>query len=145
MLNNQKEKMAYTAKLLNQLNIEKSRRIKAENELEQNQERIALAKAVERSPEHWFDMGTASKMIDFISVDNDKPVGRNTLMKFLKDARILMRKDNTPYQQYINNGWFTVTAEATNGIHRPKTLISLKGIAGIKKKLIRNGYIPRTD
>ena len=49
------------------------------------------------------DIGTFAKLIK----DEDIKLGRNQLFEFLRDNKYLM-KNNIPYQQYIDNGYFKV-------------------------------------
>lgn len=66
------------------------------------------------------------------SIDGLK-VGRNIFMGVLRDNKILM-SDNTPYQQYINQGYFKVI-QVVNGFHsNPKTLTTKKGLDWLLKK-----------
>lgn len=53
-----------------------------------------------------FSMNEVAKLIN--------SVGRNTLFKMLRDAKILML-DNTPYQQYLDQGYFKVVEVTTTG------------------------------
>jgi phage antirepressor YoqD-like protein len=53
-------------------------------------------------------------------------IGRNSLFKFLRDKKVLM-KDNNPYQTYIDRGYFKVIqAVNTQGVFS-KTLVTVKG------------------
>lgn len=75
-----------------------------------------------------------------ISAENDQEMnivakafkkGRNKFFKFLREKGILM-KNNTPYQKYIDSGYFTVI-EAPKVINDkvvnfPKTLVKAKGL-----------------
>jgi prophage antirepressor-like protein len=66
------------------------------------------------------------------SIDGLK-VGRNTFMSVLRDNKVLM-SDNTPYQQYINQGYFKVI-QVVNGLYsNPKTLTTKKGLDWVIKK-----------
>jgi anti-repressor protein len=79
--------------------------------------------------------------------------GRNTLFKLLKQHKILMR-NNTPYQKYINLGYFVVKERSIRMggkiINIPQTYVTAKGIPFINKILqkamlptsaITSGYI----
>lgn len=65
-------------------------------------------------------------------------MGRNTLFEFLRNNQILM-KDNTPYQRFINNGYFKVREIAVDkGFAKEmktQTLVTAKGVDYISKKL----------
>ena len=65
-------------------------------------------------------------------------IGRNKLFEFLRIKKVLM-SDNTPYQSYINNGWFVVKQTPVNKGYRienvHQTYVTAKGINGISKLL----------
>lgn len=91
----------------------------------------------------FFDQVTGSKdcfdMADVAKVCN-LGVGRNTLFQFLRDNAIL-RQNNTPYQQYIDNGYFRLIETKFN---KPdgsvninlKTVVYQKGIDFIIKRYV---------
>lgn len=91
----------------------------------------------------FFDQVTGSEtcfdMADVAKVCN-LGVGRNTLFLFLREAKIL-RENNTPYQQYVDNGYFRVIESKYN---KPdgsvnislKTVVYQKGIDFIIKKFV---------
>lgn len=65
-------------------------------------------------------------------------IGRNRLIKWLKDKNIL--KDNrTPYQSFIERGYFDVVESTKNTMYGtlvfPKTVITGKGQLWIIEKL----------
>ncbi|MEK3855959.1 phage antirepressor KilAC domain-containing protein [Cytobacillus sp. FSL H8-0458] len=62
--------------------------------------------------------------------------GRNTLFAFMRENKLLM-KDNTPYQQYVNRGYFKLKAKSTPIGVKHVTLVTPKGadyIAGLINK-----------
>lgn len=65
-------------------------------------------------------------------------VGRNKLFSILRDEKILM-KNNIPYQQFINSGYFTVRENVIKRSNfkdtKPQTLVTPKGLDWINKKL----------
>ena len=83
-------------------------------------------------------MKDVAKVLDFIKV------GRNKLFEILRNENILM-KDNTPYQKYIDNGWFrTIEQKYTANDEiciNIKTLVYQKGVDSIRKLLLSKGYI----
>lgn len=91
----------------------------------------------------FFDQVTGSKdcfdMADVAKVCN-LGVGRNILFKFLRDVKIL-RDNNTPYQQYVDCGYFRVIESKFN---KPdgsvcislKTVVYQKGIDFIIKRYV---------
>ncbi|MEN9913996.1 MAG: hypothetical protein RL528_732 [Bacteroidota bacterium] len=81
--------------------------------------------------ENCFDMADVAKVCDL-------GIGRNLLFQFLRENNIL-RENNTPYQQFIDNGYFRVIESKYN---KPdgsvnislKTVVYQKGIDFIIKK-----------
>ena len=66
-------------------------------------------------------------------------IGRNTLFKRLRGFGILM-KNNLPYQRYMEQGLFRVifvpVSIGEKIENKPKTLVTVKGLEYIHKKLI---------
>lgn len=87
------------------------------------------------------DMKQAAKILDLDSL------GRNRLFAYLRSKGILDAK-NQPYQEYIDKGWFKlVEVPAYNDkegafIH-VKTVVKQKGLDGISKLLLKDGFSPR--
>lgn len=65
-------------------------------------------------------------------------IGRNKLFAFLRDNNIFMT-DNTPYQQYIDRGYFVVKEKpiemGSQIINKPQTYVTAKGVSYISKLL----------
>lgn len=63
-------------------------------------------------------------------------IGRNKLFKFLREQKVFMA-DNTPYQQYIDRGYFVVKEKPiTMGeqvINKPQTYVTAKGVDYLSK------------
>lgn len=74
----------------------------------------------------------------------DAGIGQNKLFAFLRDNNIL-KNDNTPYQRYIDMGYFRVVEQKyeVNGEIRIsiKTLVFQKGIDFIRRLLNKRGEI----
>ena len=83
----------------------------------------------------------------FISGDNYQKVGevakilgygRTTFFRILRERKLLM-KDNTPYQQFIDRGYFVVKEKpikmGEQVINKPQTYITAKGIDYLDKLL----------
>ncbi len=74
----------------------------------------------------------------------DAGIGQNKLFAFLRDNNIL-KSDNTPYQRYIDMGYFRVVEQKyeVNGEIRIsiKTLVFQKGIDFIRRLLNKRGEI----
>lgn len=83
-------------------------------------------------------MADVAKVLDFGG-------GRNTLFKILRQEKIL-QKDNRPYQEYIDRGFFRVVEQkydkgyGETGINI-KTLVFQKGVEYIRKLLMKREYI----
>lgn len=93
----------------------------------------------------FFDAVTDSKTaisIGAVAKVLDAGIGQNKLFAFLRDRNIL-RPDNTPYQRYIDQGYFRVVEQKyqVNGETRIsiKTLVFQKGIDYIRKQLMKEG------
>ena len=81
------------------------------------------------SGENLQDMNTAAKALGW---------GRNRLFSELRNREIL-RFNNTPYQQYIDRGYFDVKEKPIEMsgqiINKPQTYVTSKGIAWLDKLL----------
>lgn len=102
-------------------------------------------KVIERMKpkEDFFDQVTGSEtcfdMADVAKVCN-LGVGRNTLFLFLRESKIL-RENNTPYQSYVDSGYFRVIESKYN---KPdgsinislKTVVYQKGVDFIIKRFV---------
>lgn len=121
--------------------------IKAFTALKEEREKrmIAEQKIIEQKP--LVDFAThVSQTKDTIDMDemakiaNDEHIniGRNRLIKWLKDKKVL-RSNRTPYQSYIDRGYFQVVEvkkDTTYGTRVfPKTVITGKGQIWIVEKL----------
>lgn len=64
--------------------------------------------------------------------------GRDRLFKFLRDRKILMA-NNTPYQQYLERGYFKVIENSIpmgdQPVNKPQTLVTAKGMDWIGRLL----------
>jgi phage antirepressor YoqD-like protein len=76
--------------------------------------------------DNFIDNGTYMSMGE---VEKTLDVGRNKLFRFLRYANIL-DKNNIPYQQYIDRGYFTVKIKPGEHIDKnfSVTLVSPKGL-----------------
>lgn len=108
-------------------------------------EKQSIQIEVMKPKEQFFDQVTGSStafdMADVAKVCN-LGVGRNTLFQFLREQKIL-RDNNTPYQQYIDCGYFRVIESKYNkpdgSVHISlKTVVYQKGVDFIIKKFDKN-------
>lgn len=75
----------------------------------------------------YFPMNEAAKILEPLT-----GMGRNILFAWLRDKKIL-RENNTPYQNYINTGYFRVTEKETAVGPKAVTMVSNRGIDYIRK------------
>ncbi|MFS0591743.1 phage antirepressor KilAC domain-containing protein [Cytobacillus horneckiae] len=65
-------------------------------------------------------------------------IGRNKLFAFLREEKVFMT-DNTPYQKYIDRGYFEVKEKpiemGSQVINKPQTFVTAKGVDFISKIL----------
>lgn len=114
--------------------LEKQRRKQAEKTIEQQKPLVEFANQVSDTTD-LIDMKTMAKLLK----DNNINIGRNRLFEFLRMKKILM-KDNQPYQQYVDAGYFKVNeCTYTNSLGKTKTnrqtFITGKGQLYITKKV----------
>lgn len=114
--------------------LEKQRRKQAEKTIEQQKPLVEFANQVSDTTD-LIDMKTMAKLLK----DNNINIGRNRLFEFLRMKKILM-KDNQPYQQYVDAGYFKVNEYTyTNSLGKTKTnrqtFITVKGQLYITKKV----------
>lgn len=85
------------------------------------------------------DSKTAISMNEVSKVLAIKGYGRNNLFEFLRREGILDRY-NTPYQKYVDYGWFRVIEQKYMKNGEPcittKTLVYQKGVEAIRKRLL---------
>jgi len=104
----------------------------ANNKIEDDKPKVVFFDQVTGS-ESCFDMADVAKVCAL-------GIGRNTLFQFLRESNIL-RENNTPYQQYVDSGYFRVIESKFN---KPdgsvninlKTVVYQKGINFIIKRFI---------
>jgi prophage antirepressor-like protein len=74
---------------------------------------------------------------------NGYNTGQKRLFKFLRENKILMEKDNLPYQEYIDRGYFEVSTFIINHTHsnyketKPQTKVTKKGCLFIRNLFIK--------
>lgn len=122
------------ADALRQLAEEVESKEKMQKQLEAQKPAVEFFNAVTSSKDA-LPVGDVAKVLDM-------GIGQNKLFALLRTEKIL-NKDNTPYQQYIDSGYFRVIIQKyldKNGeTHTSKkTLVYQKGMAFIKKVLEKN-------
>lgn len=106
----------------------------------EEQKQLAESKIKELAPKaEVFDkLSNGVNHLTFADASKSLNWGRNTLMKVLRNKMIL-RYNNTPYQRYIDDGYFVVkitpfvvSGEVTN---QPQTFVTSKGLIWLSKTL----------
>lgn len=124
----------YLIQLATALKEERLARKLAEEKIEKQKPLVDFANQVSDTTD-LIDMKTMAKLLK----DSNINIGRNRLFEFLRIKKILM-KDNQPYQQYIDAGYFKVNEYTyTNSLGQTKTnrqtFITGKGQLYITKKV----------
>lgn len=124
----------YLIRLATALKEERHARQLAEYTIQEQKPLVDFANQVSDATD-LIDMRTMAKLLK----DNNINIGRNRLYDFLRIKKILM-KDNQPYQQYIDSGYFKVNEYTyTNSFGQIKTnrqtFITGKGQLFIAKKV----------
>lgn len=124
----------YLIQLATALKEERQARQLAEQTIEKQKPLVDFANQVSDTTD-LIDMKTMAKLLK----DNNINIGRNRLFEFLRMKGILM-KDNQPYQQYVDAGYFKVNEYTyTNSFGQTKTnrqtFVTGKGQLYITKKV----------
>ena len=109
-----------------------------ETKVEEDRPKVEFHDHVTTS-DKWISMQDTAKQVDFIDV------GRNKLFEILRKAKVLDR-NNAPYQTYVDRGYFK-EVPVPYGVDKvsQKTVVSYKGVAWIRKNLVRFGYHTHGD
>jgi prophage antirepressor-like protein len=73
----------------------------------ENERLLTQAKENQPKVEAFNELMSSSDSLDFLTFSKIIKIGRNTLFKKLRELKVL-RKDNTPYQTYVDRGYFKV-------------------------------------
>jgi len=124
----------YLIQLATELKNERQARKLAEQTIEKQKPLVDFANQISDTTD-LIDMKTMAKLLK----DNNINIGRNRLFEFLRIKKILM-KDNQPYQQYVDAGYFKVNEYTyTNSFGQTKTnrqtFVTGKGQLYITKKV----------
>ncbi len=124
----------YLIQLATALKEERQARKLAEEKIEQQKPLVDFANQVSDTTD-LIDMKTMAKLLKYNNIN----IGRNRLFEFLRIKKILM-KDNQPYQQYVDAGYFKVIEHTyTDFLGQTKTnrqtLVTGKGQLYITKKV----------
>lgn len=104
----------------------------------ENEKLIAQAKENEPKVKAFNELMQSKDALDFLTFSKIIGIGRTKLFAKLRELNIL-RADNTPYQKYVDNGYFRViessyTQNDTTRIYT-KTMILPKGQKYITNKI----------
>lgn len=124
----------YLIQLATALKEERQARKLAEEKIEKQKPLVDFANQVSDTTD-LIDMKTMAKLLKDSNID----IGRNRLFEFLRIKKILM-KDNQPYQQYVDAGYFKVIEHTYTDFlgqtkTRRQTLVTGKGQLFITKKV----------
>lgn len=125
---------------------EKEKRKALEAEKNENKPYVSFAKSVEASVNSVL-IGLFAKTL---SEENGVKIGQNRLFEWLRKNGYLMdtvgERYNTPYQKYIDNGYFevaTLTFAGTTGTHQKfTTKITGKGQIALAQKIVDAFRVP---
>ncbi|AVH67048.1 phage antirepressor KilAC domain-containing protein [Nostoc sp. 'Peltigera membranacea cyanobiont' N6] len=77
---------------------------------------------------------------DTAKIINSPGLGRNNLMQLLRSKKILQLTDNTPYQKYVDQGYFVLVEKVTNVGVQTVTKVTQKGLSFLIRFLQKEGY-----
>lgn len=89
-----------------------------EKQIEERKPLVEFANHVSNTS-NLIDMGKMAKLLKDEHID----IGRNRLFEWLRAKKILMR-NNTPYQKYIDNGYFQVKESITETAYGSKVFVT---------------------
>lgn len=101
--------------------------------LEQNN--LLEAKNTELTPKAQFhdDVSVSEGEFSISDIAKQISVKPNQLREMLRGDKVL-RKDNTPIQEYVNNGYFTLRLVSNNNYYGPQTFVTCRGLTFIHRK-----------
>lgn len=108
--------------------------------ISEEQKQLAESKVLELEPKaEVFDkLSNGINHLTFADASKSLNWGRNTLLKVLRN-RMILRHNNTPYQRYIDEGYFVVKISPINisGTiqNTPQTYVTAKGLIWLSKTL----------
>jgi prophage antirepressor-like protein/phage antirepressor YoqD-like protein len=95
---------------------------------------VAFSKAIQSDEKHTFDMSTVAHELKL-------SFGKNILFAYLRDYGVL-KSDNSPYQTYVDNGYFKVYVVHNKGGTFSTTKVTQKGVKFIFDLLCEQEIIP---
>lgn len=105
--------------------------------LEEYEPQLTFANTVEQNNANNFDIGDFAKILDI------KGMGRNKMLEWLREQKILMSgtNKNMPYQQHIGNHFKVTYVNTKNNLTVAKTLLTGSGVIYVVKRLIKSGKL----
>lgn len=106
------------------------------DEYEAKQIAIAKVKELEPKAEIYDSICTGQNLLSMGEAAKICGIGRNKLFALLRNNNVCM-KNNTPYQQYIDSGYFEVKVNNIELIDTniPTTYVTAKGLVWLKKQI----------
>ena len=93
----------------------------------ENERLLTQAKENQPKIEAFNELMSSNDSLDFLTFSKIIKMGRNTLFKKLRELQIL-RQDNTPYQKYVDRGYFKVVETTYRYSEKQKVGINYKTI-----------------
>lgn len=93
----------------------------------ENERLLTQAKENQPKIEAFNELMSSNDSLDFLTFSKVIKMGRNTLFKKLRELQIL-RQDNTPYQKYVDRGYFKVVETTYRYSENQKVGINYKTI-----------------
>lgn len=93
----------------------------------ENERLLTQAKENQPKIEAFDELMSSNDSLDFLTFSKIIKIGRNTLFKKLRELQIL-RQDNTPYQKYVDRGYFKVVETTYRYSKNQKVGINYKTI-----------------
>lgn len=106
------------------------------DEYEAKQLALSKVKELEPKAEIYDSICTGQNLLSMGEAAKICSIGRNKLFALLRDKVVFM-KNNTPYQQYIDSGYFEVKVNNIELIDTniPTTYVTAKGLVWLKKQI----------
>lgn len=111
-----------------------------ELQLEQANQVIEIQKPKAHAWDKLMDSKSNMNMSQVAKAFSIPGLGRNNLLKLLRDKKIL-RDNNEPYQSQLDNGRFTTVLTEKNGYTYSVTVMTPKGLKWLAGQLVEWGYI----
>jgi anti-repressor protein len=86
------------------------------------------------------ESGQNVKVVELAKILSIRDMGQNNMFAFLRKSGLL-QGNNTPYQTYVNKGYFTCVKKEHKGRVYVVTLVTPSGFEFVTKKLKEAGYI----